>query len=396
MTEGAGSGRDDAVADRPAGEDAREEARPILEGRDLTKLFSVRPGGSRLRRRRTLRAVDGVSIGLTPGRVTAVVGETGSGKSVLARMLAGIVRPTSGQLLLDDEPVVFGERHRRAYASHVQLVLQDPFASLNSLHTVRHHLVRPLRIHDTGGDDIDAAIFDLLRRVALDPSREFAAKYPHELSGGQLQRVSVARALAVRPRVLLTDEPVSMLDVSIRLGVLNLLADLRDEGHLAILYITHDIASARYLADDILVMYAGQVVEHAPGAALTDSPAHPYTQLLLAAAPDPTRSERHHVATQDMPLRVSQELTGCRFYARCDRAMEICRTEKPPLAEVGAGHEAACWLHTTAAATGDAGRTGVPLPSLRETARRAGGARGVEESRDPNKRERREATGRKM
>ncbi len=333
---GTGPGDGDVVAAAPPGISGEEGgAHPVLEGRGLTKHFSVRPGGSRLHRRRTLRAVDGVSIELTPGRVTAVVGETGSGKSVLARMLAGIVKPTSGELLLDGSPVPQGERHRRAYASHVQLVLQDPFASLNSLHTVRHHLVRPLRIHGTGGDDIDATASDLLGRVALDTSREFAARYPHELSGGQLQRVSIARALSVRPRVLLTDEPVSMLDVSIRLGVLNLLADLRVEEGLAILYITHDIASARYLADEILVMYAGQVVERAPAPALTEAPAHPYTQLLLAAAPDPTRKERLHLPTQDAPLRAIEEPTRCRFYARCERATEICRSEPPPSIAVG-------------------------------------------------------------
>jgi len=382
---------------------------PILEGRELTKSFLVHPGGSRLHRRITLRAVDGVSLGLASGRVTAVVGETGSGKSVLARMLAGIVAPSSGQILLDGHHAAFGERHRRAYASHVQLVLQDPFASLNPLHTVRHHLVRPLRIHDTGGEDIDATVYDLLGRVSLDPSKEFAEKYPHELSGGQLQRVSIARALAVQPRVLLADEPVSMLDVSIRLGVLNLLADLRDKERLAILYITHDIASARYLADDVLVMYAGRVFEHAPARTLTDSPAHPYTQLLLAAAPDPTRKEKHHVVTSDLPLRVGLAETGCRFYPRCDQALEICRTEVPPVVDIGAGHEVACWLHSTAGATpaaaaiptktatGDQPRVRVPLLSRHQDAGRtstgnAGGVDGDEDSATP---ERREATGTK-
>ncbi len=392
MTPGAEVGSDDAVTKQVARGDVPVPGRPILEGKLLTKHFMVRSGGGRLHRRQTLHAVDDVSIGLTPGTVTAVVGETGSGKSVLARMLAGIANPTSGELLLDTEPVRPGERHRRSYASDVQLVLQDPFASLNSLHTVRHHLVRPLRIHGTGGDDVDATIMDLLARVALDPSREFAAKYPHELSGGQLQRVSIARALAVRPRVLLTDEPVSMLDVSIRLGVLNLLADLRDQERLAILYITHDIASARYLADDILVMYAGQVVEHAPGSKLTEEPAHPYTQLLLSAAPDPTRTERRHVATRDAPLRVSDTSVGCRFYSRCDRAMEICRIQTPTLAEVSAGHEAACWLHSGAAPS-EHGESRVALPFPDHQARRAGGTGGAQGRHDHERSERKEATG---
>ena len=172
------------------------------------------------------------------------------------------------------------------------MVLQDPFSSLNPVHDVHYHLARPLIVHGKArrGRALDEAVADLLARVALTPPEAFMRKYPHELSGGQRQRVAIARALAARPRVLLADEPVSMLDVSIRLGILNLLADLRRAGHLAILYITHDIASARYLADSIMVMYAGQRVESGPAATVTDEPAHPYTRLLLNAAPDPDRA----------------------------------------------------------------------------------------------------------
>ena len=271
---------------------------PPLEARDLTKHFAVhgRTGPRRGRLRRPgapglVHAVEGVSLTLAAARVTAVVGESGSGKSTLARLLARLVRPTSGTLLLDGSPVPPGGRGRRAYARQVQLVLQDPFASLNPVHDVRYHLARPLQVHGLAepGASMDEAIARLLERVALTPADQFIGKYPHELSGGQRQRVAIARALAVRPRVLLADEPVSMLDVSIRLGVLNLLGDLRDTERLAILYITHDIASARYLADTITVMYAGQVVESGPAEVVTDRPEHPYTQLLLSAAPDPER-----------------------------------------------------------------------------------------------------------
>src|SRR2546430_17213615 len=171
------------------------------------------------------------------------------------------------------------------------MVFQDPCASRSPVRRIRHQLARPLQIHHLAGDDVNSAVAGLLARVALKPPAQFAAKFPHELSGGQRQRIAIARALAVRPRVLIADEPVSMLDVSIRLGVLNLLADLRDREHLAILYVTHDIASARYLADTVVVMYAGQLVEAAPSVRLTDHPAHPYTQLLLSAAPDPDRAE---------------------------------------------------------------------------------------------------------
>jgi peptide/nickel transport system ATP-binding protein len=301
-----------------------------------------------VRRRAQLHAVDNVSIGLARGTVTSVVGESGSGKSVLARMLARIITPTAGELLLDGERVATGQRHRRDYAAVVQLVLQDPFASMNPVHRVSHHLARPLRIHGNAGPDLDASMQSLLRRVALDPPEQFMDKFPHELSGGQLQRVSIARALAVEPGVLLADEPVSMLDVSIRLGVLNLLAELRERERLAILYITHDIASARYLADDILVMYAGEVVERAPAVALTDSPAHPYTQLLLSAAPDPDRRVGRPLGNRGSPPRLFSPPSGCRFQPRCPHAMEICSRQTPPSFEVGAGHEAACWLHAPA------------------------------------------------
>jgi peptide/nickel transport system ATP-binding protein len=188
-------------------------------------------------------------------------------------------------------------------------------------------------------------VADLLRRVALKPADNFTGKFPHELSGGQRQRVAIARALAVRPRVLIADEPVSMLDVSIRLGVLKLLADLRDKEHLAILYVTHDIASARYLADTITVMYAGQVVESAPSVSLTDNPAHPYTQLLLAAAPDPDRAEPPHLEGRGAPPSLSAPPSGCRFHPRCPFAMEICKRQVPPSIAVSSDHTAACWLH---------------------------------------------------
>jgi len=225
-------------------------------------------------------------------------------------------------------------------------VLQDPFASLNPIHGVRYILGRPLKIHGTAPDtERDDAVKDLLRRVALTPAEQFIEKLPHELSGGQRQRVAIARALAVRPRVLLADEPVSMLDVSIRLGVLNLLADLRDRERLAILYVTHDIASARYLADTIAVMYAGRVVEAGPSVQLTDHPQHPYTQLLLSAAPDPDRAESPSLAGAGSPPSLVNPPSGCRFHPRCPFAMARCAEQTPPAFEVGPGQTSACWLH---------------------------------------------------
>ena len=335
---------------------APETGVPLLEARGLTKHFAVhhahRKGRARLRQSGpppVVHAVEDVSLALPQSGITAVVGESGSGKSTLARLLARLITPTSGQLLLDGRQVAASDRGRREYARDVQLVLQDPFSSLNPVHDVRYHLARPLQIHGLGGQggDLDSAITGLLERVALTPAAQFVRKYPHELSGGQRQRVAIARALAVRPRVLLADEPVSMLDVSIRLGVLNLLGDLRERDKLGILYITHDIASARYLADVIMVMYAGQVVESGPASVVTDEPAHPYTQLLLSAAPDPDRAQPPSLQGRGSPPSLVAPPSGCRFHPRCPHAMAVCATRTPPPAQVADGHSSACWLHAS-------------------------------------------------
>ena len=338
----------------------------VLEARDVTKHFPVHghvPGAGRrlVRGRRpaaVVHAVDDVSLALSAGTVAAVVGESGSGKSTLARLLAGLIAPTSGELLLHGRAVPRTQRRHLDYAKTVQMVLQDPFASLNPIHDVQYHVSRPFKVHGLArsGADLDEKIAAVLDRVSLSPAEAFVRKYPHELSGGQRQRVAIARALAVQPRVLLADEPVSMLDVSIRLGVLNLLADLRDHDQLAILYITHDIASARYLADRIVVMYAGQVVESGPAVQVTDSPAHPYTQLLLSAAPDPQRDTPVTLRGAGAPPSAVAPPSGCRFRLRCPHAMAICAEQTPPAFLAGDGHLSACWLltggHESSAALG--------------------------------------------
>jgi peptide/nickel transport system ATP-binding protein len=262
------------------------EGQVVLEAVALSKEY-------RLGLRRSagmVSAAQEVSLALRQGWVVALVGESGSGKSTVARLLSGQERPTSGRILLDGREIDPAARGTfRAYKSEVQMVFQDPFASLNPLHTVRYHLQRALAVHAarTGRsarvDEVDA----LLHQVRLAPVSKFRDAYPHELSGGQRQRVAIARALAAAPRVLLADEPVSMLDVSIRLEILDLIQDLRSRLHLAVLYITHDIASARYFADEILVMQAGRIVERGPAEQVTQTPTHPYTQLLIASSPDP-------------------------------------------------------------------------------------------------------------
>ncbi|MCA5892096.1 ATP-binding cassette domain-containing protein [Isoptericola sp. NEAU-Y5] len=256
-----------------------------LEVRHLVKDFKVRGG--------KLRAVNDVSFTLEPGRTIAVVGESGSGKSTVARMIAQLETPTSGEILLDGAPVARRGRALAVYRHQVQMVFQDPFASLNPYHTVAHHLERPLKIHGVAkGDALRPAVHGLLERVNLTPAEVYAAKQPHEMSGGQRQRVAIARALAPGARFLVADEPVSMLDVSIRLGVLNLLARLQREENLGVLYITHDLATARHFSDEIIVMYRGDVVERGPSDAVILDPQHDYTKTLLAAAPEPSRHGR--------------------------------------------------------------------------------------------------------
>jgi peptide/nickel transport system ATP-binding protein len=253
----------------------------VLELDKVTKTFGHGPSA--------VHAARAISFSLHAGRALALVGESGSGKTTCARMAMREYLPTSGRILYRGRPVEGAKADEIArYRRSVQMIFQDPFASLNPAHTIAHHLRRPLKLHrpEIRGAQIDATIRELLQRVKLDPDL-VAPKYPHELSGGQRQRVNIARALAVRPEVIVADEPTSMLDVSVRLGVLNLLNDMKKEMKLGLLYITHDIATARYVAEDIAVMYAGQIVEWGATARVIDNPLHPYTQLLLSAVPDP-------------------------------------------------------------------------------------------------------------
>jgi peptide/nickel transport system ATP-binding protein len=294
-----------------------------------------------------------VSFNLYRGAVVALVGESGSGKSTAARLLAGQERLTSGRIQLDGKPVKVASRGDfRRYKSEVQLVFQDPFSSLNPVHTVRYHLERPVKLHQPDAN-VSQEVAALLDQVRLTPAQQFLPKYPHELSGGQRQRVSFARALAARPAVLLADEPVSMLDVSIRLEMLALLDDLRQRFRLAMLYITHDIASARYFADEVLVMYAGEIVERGPAEEITQHPAHPYTQLLAASAPDPDNLGSTLRAGAERAGRAPESTGpaayGCPFSPRCPLADDRCRREDPALLRVSATRAAACWRLDVAA-----------------------------------------------
>ncbi|MFP7696640.1 ABC transporter ATP-binding protein [Trueperella sp. LYQ143] len=251
----------------------------------VSKDFKIRQG----LRSSTLHAVKDVSFTIEPGKTIALVGESGSGKSTIAKMILRLEKPTSGSITIDGiESTVHG-RAANDYLRKVQMVFQDPFASLNPFHSISHHLERPLRLHKKARtrSEVEHAVAELLTRVNLEPAADIARRRPHELSGGQRQRVAIARALAPGASYLIADEPVSMLDVSIRLSVLNLLARLQREENLGVLYITHDLATARHFSDEIMVMYKGDIVEYGPSDEVILHPQHEYTKTLLAAAPEP-------------------------------------------------------------------------------------------------------------
>jgi peptide/nickel transport system ATP-binding protein len=318
---------------------------PLLDVRNLTKHFPV--GG--LFRKRQLHALEEVSFSLKRGQVIALVGESGSGKSTTARVVARLIQPTSGEIIFKGQNVLKQEKRHASlkYRSDVQMVFQDPFGSLNSVHTVGHHLARPLTIHHKakGRADRQEKIEALLQTVGLTPAIEFVDKFPHELSGGQRQRVSIARALAVDPEVLLADEPISMLDVSIRMGILNLMERLKAERGLSYLYITHDVASARYIGDETIVMYAGRMVEGANSEELIAHPAHPYTELLLAAVPNPYQPVKKEVKARTEPPRLVDPPPGCPFAPRCPKVMAVCRETMPGVVHLSSNHWVRCHLY---------------------------------------------------
>lgn len=320
---------------------------PALEVRNLVMRFQVGGGA----RPKYLHALSDVSFSLNRAEVLALVGESGSGKSTTARLIVRLMKPTGGQILLDGEDVLKTERHKAslAYRRKVQMIFQDPFGSLSPNHSIGYQLERPVIIHKRaeGKEAVRQKVYELLATVGLNPPEEMFHKFPFELSGGQRQRVSVARALAVEPEIILADEPISMLDVSIRMGVLNLLYRLKEEKKIGFLYITHDLASARYIGDRTMVMYAGHVVEHAESVRLMDNPQHPYTQLLLAAVPNPRAglTTRYVQARGEVPSLIDPK-PGCPFTPRCARVMDVCRQSMPGISTVEPGHWLRCHLFT--------------------------------------------------
>ncbi len=343
---------------------------PILEARGLTRVFRV--GG--FIDRHELHAVDDANFVINQSEIVALVGESGSGKSTIARLLAQVYKPSAGEILF--EGTALSELKRRAdqmrYRAAVPMVFQDPFSSLNQSYPVSHGIQRGLKLHrsDLDAEGRRAEAERVTEAVGLTPADEVLKKYPYEMSGGQRQRVGFAQALAYRPKVILADEPVSMLDISVRIGLLNLMAKLRDVERVSLLYITHDIASARYVADRMMVMYAGRVVESGPMDEVLQEPQHPYTQLLVAAVPDP-RAKLTMTAQQAAgePPKVIDPTPGCRFVDRCPLAKAVCRTVTPPLLQLLPAHDVACHV-----AAEHAGR-GAESEQIGRAAESAGAAR---------------------
>jgi peptide/nickel transport system ATP-binding protein len=316
---------------------------PLLRTDKLTRHFRI--GGGL--RRQALHAVDDITLEIGHREIVALAGESGSGKSTIARLLARIYKPTSGEIYFQGKPIsrLRSRRDVLGYRSDVPMVFQDPFASINPVFRVSHGVMRSLKLHRTelNAAERQAEAERVFAAVGLTPAAEVLQRFPHELSGGQRQRVGFAQALAMRPKLILADEPVSMLDVSIRIGLLNLMTRLRDEQGVSILYITHDIASARYVADRLIVMYAGQIAEQGPVEDVLANPKHPYTQLLLSAVPDP-RADLNVGAETDRgePPKVINPTPGCRFRWRCPLAIDVCHSVTPELVELAPGHAAAC------------------------------------------------------
>jgi len=319
---------------------------PIIQVTDLRKLFPVRKQSLFDREEHYVHAVDGVSLTVAKGEVLALVGESGCGKSTLALTLLGLERPTSGHITIAGQEISnLNNKGLRTARRHIQMIFQDPYESLNPMMTIGDIVAEPLVVHKLARDkkEREALVIRALEDAGLKPADNFIHRLPHELSGGQRQRVVIAGALVLEPDVLLADEPVSMLDVSIRAEILNLLVELRQSRGISILLITHDLGTVGYIADRIAVMYLGRIVEHGPSLQILQNPQHPYTKALLSVVPVPNpRQRRQRIILQGETPNPINLPSGCRFHPRCPIAQPHCREIDPQLRLIPAGHEVAC------------------------------------------------------
>ncbi|TFH91040.1 MULTISPECIES: ABC transporter ATP-binding protein [Vibrio] len=328
---------------------SKEFGELLVEGKNLIKDFPI---NSNSLQQPMMRAINDVSFKMYKSRGLAVVGESGSGKSTTAKMIAKMYAPTSGAIEYKGRDIqkITSRSDVMNYREGVQMVWQDPFGSLNPTHNIFHHILRPLLIHKKvdprNKKEQEERVYDLLEQVGLIPPKETAQKFPHQLSGGQRQRVNLARNIAVGAEVVLADEPTSMLDVSIRAGVLNLMEEMKFEKQMSLLYITHDIATARYIAEDLSVMYVGHMVEWGDTDEIIHNPQHPYTQLLVSAVPDPSKSihEKLKGNKGEIPLWTPAS-AGCPFAGRCQHASDKCREQLPAVTQLSDNHFVRCYLY---------------------------------------------------
>lgn len=328
------------------------EEKTLVKAENLKKWFPVSAGFFNTlisRKQLYVHAVDGVSFDIKKGEIFGLAGESGSGKTTTGRMLLRLIEPTSGKIILDNQDITKIPEHKlKPFRKRMQIVFQDPYESLNPRMTVFDILAEPMQIQGNHKEsEIKARLRKVLEDVQLVPPEEYMYRFPHELSGGQRQRVATARALVLDPEFIVADEPVSMLDVSIRAEVLNLMVDLVKKYQVSFLYITHDLALARHICDRVGVMYLGKMMELGSVDDVIINPMHPYTQALIAAVPlpDPTSRRIEVVIKGEIPSPINPP-SGCRFHTRCPKYIgDICRTKEPPLADVGKGQLVACHLY---------------------------------------------------